>query len=68
MIISNIEYGISLLPNNCMAYRDGYRYGAYKRNLQDKRDISIVNFFKTKEEIQSFVNNNTEFAKEGITK
>ena len=30
MVIGNYEYGIGYLPDNCMAYRDGYRYGAYK--------------------------------------
>lgn len=63
MIKNNIKYGISLLPENCIAYKDGYRYGAYKQNLQDKNDMHIVDFFKTKEEVQKFVNNNIEYGR-----
>lgn len=64
MIVDNIKYGISLLPENCIAYKAGYRYGAYKQNLQNKDDMHIMEWFKTKEEIQAFVNNNTEYSKE----
>lgn len=64
MIIDNIKYGISILPENCLPYRSGYRYGAYRQNLSNKDDMHITEFFKTKEEIQSFVNNNSEYGKE----
>ena len=64
MIINNYKYGISLLPEECIAYKNGHRYGAYKQNLQDVNDIHIVEFFKTKDEIQIFVNNNKEYGKE----
>jgi hypothetical protein len=64
MIIKTIQYGISLLPENCLAYKDGYRYGAYKQDLQNKDNMHIVEFFKTQEEIQTFVNNNKEYGKE----
>lgn len=64
MIIDNIKYGISLLPDDCIAYKDGYRYGAYKQNLNDKSDMHITEFFKTEEEIQKFVNNNPKYGKE----
>ena len=63
MIINNMKYGISLLPTDCMAYKDGYRYGAYRQNLDDKRDDHVLEFFKTREEVQNFVNNNKEYAK-----
>ena len=51
MVIGNYEYGISYLPDNCMAYKDGYRYGAYKENINDKNDAHITEWFKTKDEI-----------------
>ena len=63
MIINNIKYGICILPENCIAYKDGYRYGAYQENLDNKRDDNIVEFFKTKNEVQLFVNNNREYGK-----
>ena len=56
MIVNEYKYGISLLP----AYRNGYRYGAYKQNLQDKNDMHITEFFKTEKEVQKFVNHNKE--------
>ena len=64
MIIKNIKYGICILPDNCIAYSDGYRYGAYKENLDNKRDTHILEFFKTKEEVQKFVNANKEYGKQ----
>lgn len=64
MVVGNYKYGISILPDDCIAYSDGYRYGAYKQNLQDKNDMHITEFFKTKEEIQKFVNKNREYGKE----
>ena len=63
MTINNMKYGISILPENCMAYKDGYRYGAYKQNLNDKSDMHIVEFFKTEKEIQKFVNENKEYGR-----
>ena len=54
MVVNGYRYGISLLPDNCIAYREGYRYGAYKQNLQDKGDMHITEFFKSKDEIQEF--------------
>ena len=64
MIANNYKYGISLLPENCIAYENGYRYGAYKQNLQEKYNMHIVEWFKTKEEIQTFVNSHKEYGKE----
>lgn len=64
MVVGNYKYGISILPDDCIAYSDGYRYGAYKQNLQDRNDMHITDFFKTKEEIQKFVNKNREYGKE----
>lgn len=64
MVVGNYKYGISILPDDCIAYSDGYRYGAYKQNLQDRNDMHITEFFKTKEEIQKFVNKNREYGKE----
>lgn len=63
MIVGNYEYGISYLPDNCMAYRDGYRYAAYKENINDKNDAHITEWFKTKNEIQKFVNQHIEYGK-----
>lgn len=63
MTINNMKYGISTLPENCMAFKDGYRYGAYRQNLNDKNDMHIVEFFKTEKEIQTFVNNNREYGR-----
>lgn len=63
MTVGNYKYGISLLPANCIAYRDGYRYGAYKQNLQDKDDMHITEFFKTEKEAQKFVNHNKEYGR-----
>lgn len=42
MIVGNYEYGISYLPDNCMAYRDGYRYGAYKENMIYMESLIIL--------------------------
>lgn len=65
MIVDNYKYGISLLPNDCIAYKSGdCRFGAYKQNLQNKDDMHIVEFFKTKEEVQLFVNTNKQYGKE----
>lgn len=63
MTIDNFKYGISTLPENCFPYNEGYRYGAYKQNLGNN-DSHITEFFKTKEEIQAFVNENREYGKE----
>lgn len=54
------RYGISTLPETCMAYSDGYRYGAYRY------DFRIVEFFKNEDEIQSFVNENPEYGRKDI--
>lgn len=64
MIVNNYKYGISILPENCIAYKDGYRFGAYKQSLKDKNDLHITEWFKTEEEIQKFVNENREYGKE----
>ena len=63
MVIKNMKYGICILAENCIAYSDGYRYGAYRQNLEDKNDDHILEFFKTKEEVQKFVNANKEYGK-----
>lgn len=64
MIIDNYKYGISVLPKNCIAYENGYRYGGYKENLNNKNDIYITEFFKTTNEIRTFVNTHPEYGKE----
>lgn len=67
MIINNIMYGIVILPIDCPPYEDGYRFGAYKRNLRNKdgmrnRDgMSIIELFKTFEEVKLFVRNNKKY-------
>lgn len=48
MTVDNYKYGISLLPDDCMAYRDGYRYGAYKQNINNKEDMHITEFSREK--------------------
>lgn len=64
MVIDGIKYGISYLPDGCMAYRDGYRYAAYKANVNDRDSMHITGWFKVKEEIQAFVNKHREYAKQ----
>lgn len=64
MVIGNYKYGISRLPDDCMAYKDGYKYGAYKESINDKNDAHITGWFKTKDEIQKFVNKHREYGKE----
>lgn len=68
MIKGTIKYGISLLPENCLAFRDGYRFGAYKQDLENTENMHIVEWFKDKAEIQVFVNAHPEYgkAKDGI--
>lgn len=39
-------------------------YGAYKENINDKNDAHITGWFKTKDEIQKFVNEHREYGKE----
>ena len=63
MTINNIKYGISVLPENCFPYKEGYRYGAYKQDLKTN-ESHITEFFKTKEDIQKYVNKNNEYGKE----
>lgn len=60
MIVSNVQYGISILPEDCMAYADGYRFAAYKLDLKT-RETRIPEFFKTESEIQAFVNANPHY-------
>ena len=50
--------GISILPGNCQAYRDGYRFGAYEERGGEEH---IVEFFKEPDEIQLFVNEHPEY-------
>ena len=63
MIKDNYKYGIMILPDDSIPYKDGYRYGAYKESLTNKRDTHITEFFKTKQEVQIFVNSNREYGK-----
>lgn len=63
MIVSNVKYGISVLPQDCMAYVDGYRFAAYKLDLKNG-ETRIPEFFKTESEIQAFVNANPEYGKQ----
>ena len=55
------QRGISILPDNCMAWQEGYRYGAYEEDEKVKR---VVDFFRTHEEIQAFVNEHPEFGRQ----
>lgn len=64
MVINGFRYGISYLPANCIAYLNGYRYGAYKEDINDRDNIHITEWFKTREEIQAFVNEHPEYGKE----
>ena len=64
MVIGNYKYGISYLQDNCIAYRDGYRYVAYKENINNNNNVHIKEWFKTKDEIQKFVNQHREYGKE----
>lgn len=61
--MGNIKYGISVLPKDCVAYANGYRFGAYKHDL-GTGETHVTEFFKTKIEIQAFVNANPEYGKE----
>lgn len=63
MRVNGTEYGISYLPENCMAYSDGYRFGAYKKDLTTG-ETHVTAFFKTEDEIQAFVNTNREYGKQ----
>lgn len=63
MVVNNIKYGISILPADCAAYTDGYRFGAYKHDLKTG-DTHVTEFFKAKSEIQVFVNANPKYGKE----
>ena len=62
MTIDKMEYGISYLPENCLAYKDGYRYGAYWKNTETK-EMNIVEFFKALDEVQQFVNCHREYGR-----
>lgn len=57
-----MKKGISILPPGNSPYREGYRYGAY--TVDDNEEMHIVEFFKTTDEIQKFVNENPEFGKQ----
>ena len=61
MIISNYEYGICELPENCMAYKEGYRYAAYRQNIRKKEDTKMPEFFKTWDEVEIFLGKNKEY-------
>lgn len=61
MIISNYEYGICLLPKDCMAYKDGYRYGAYRHNREKNGETKITAFLKTLEDVSVFLSENMEY-------
>lgn len=63
MTVNKIKYGIGNLPNNCIAYKDGYRYGAFYVNTEDSQDTHIVEFFKTLDDVQQFVNNHREYGR-----
>lgn len=63
MIVDNVKCGISYLPKDCLAYSDGYRFGAYKLDLGTE-ETHVVEFFKNQKEVQSFVNANPEYGKE----
>ncbi len=64
MVKNGIKYGISYLPKNCIAYRDGYRYGAYREECGKPETGHITAWFKTRNEIQTFVNKNPEYGRE----
>lgn len=54
------KYGISVLPENCLPYSHGFRYGAYKTE-----ETRIVEFFKTLDDVQAFVNENPQYGNGG---
>lgn len=55
------KYGISVLPEDCLAYADGFRFGAYK--AVPDGETTVVEFFKTEDEIREFVANHPQFRK-----
>lgn len=59
MTVNGTKYGISILPEKCYPYAAGYRFGAYKETSGG--ETRIVEFFKTKAEIQAFVNANPQY-------
>lgn len=58
MTINGITYGISILPAGNLPYSAGYRYGAYR--IKDG-ESHIIEFFKTRDEIQKWVNEHPEY-------
>ena len=64
MVVNKIKYGICYLPEGCLAYKDGYRYGAYEQDTENARNTHIVEFFKTLDDVQEFVNVHTEYGEE----
>lgn len=62
MIKDGVQYGISYLPEGCMAYRDGYRYGAYRKDLRTD-EMHVTEWFKTKDEISDFVRKHREYGR-----
>ena len=56
-----MKYGISYLPSGNIAYDEGYRYGAY--TISDNGETTITDFFKTKNEIQKFIDENPKYGK-----
>lgn len=62
MIKDGVQYGISYLPEGNLPYREGYRFGAYKKDLKTG-ETHITEFFKTKDEIQKFVNKHREYGR-----
>ncbi len=63
MITGDVKYGISILPTDCKAYADGFRFGAYRQDLPTG-ESHVTEFFRTSKEIQDFVNKNLEYGKE----
>ena len=60
MLIGNFYYGVGYLPEGNIPYREGYRYGAYNRNIKTE-ETHITEFFKTIDEVTDFVNEHNEY-------
>lgn len=63
MTVGNYHFGVSYLPEDCLAYEDGYRFASFKKNLYKRSAVEITAFFRTVEEVRAFVNSNREYGK-----
>ena len=58
-------YGIGVLPEESLPYSQGYRYAAYIKDATKETYLKeLVEFFKTEDEVQQFVNEHPEYGKD----